>query len=423
MKTMTYMEPDKIRAEYESGNMDVISGILSGTITGDINKTTPTVSEETEEVDENVSVDEEQVVESDVEIKEQIKLDEARRIEELAKLREEQYKLEKDQLMREKRAKQEELEQEKRAREELEKRLQTLTELAAQRPTPSESIAASDEDDDDFIPDYAKETRQIVNEIKASLGEDNPVINNLIVKINKIEQTEQKRLSEIKQQEAEKVQQETMGKLYSEVEEFQIKNPELKTDRPVREIQKDWIQFRKDIGFLVNAKDQYDVDRAIKEYRNGEDIKSLADSRGIQPVPDLDKFEILINLVDLKNGVEYDPYTKQEKPITDNQGNRVRYRSIEEAYRVSQFHNELNKARISSYKEVQDKLNTINSGPVRLPSDAIENHSVRETASDKLTLMQLKPEQYINNPVLLEKVREAYASVGMDLPAYRQKKF
>ena len=127
-----------------------------------------------------------------------------------------------------------------------------------------------------------------------------------------------------------------------------------------------------------------------------------------------------MDLVDLKNGIQYNPKTGEDEYITDSIGNRVRYRSIEEAYKVSNYFDTMNKARIDSYKEVNEKLTARNAAPVVLDVSETAPLETTYTEEQMRELMATPERQLKRNPQLRQQVENLYASLGMEAPKYKR---
>lgn len=318
-------------------------------------------------------------------------------------------------------AREDALQQERANREELERRLQELAQKQTQTTNSDNQSSSSDDEEEAFISDYAKKTRAMVEELRSQTG-DNPVVKELMQKISSIQQEyEQRKLEETKvQQEKQRIEREQ--KLFDGIRQFQSKVPELQTGKDIKEIDQEYSKFRKDIGYLVGAKNSADVEIAIKNYYAGGQVKELAESKGIKAHPDYQKYEQIVNLIDKKNGVVFDAITGQEKPILDDEGNRVRYRSLEEVYKIEKYYEDLNNARRQTLKEVQSKLTNINQAPVTLSNEQTTAFSSGFSAEQEREILNWSPRVWEKDPEKRKMVETVYAKRGLEMPRYRGRK-
>lgn len=310
---------------------------------------------------------------------------------------------------------------ERASKEELEKRLRELDQIRNAAPTvTSEQI--SEEEDENYVSDYAKKTRAMIEEFKATVGEGN-ALKELREKISKIETDydQQKKLT-LELQQKEK-QEEIERKTFDNIRKFQSEHPELQTEVDIVDIDKQYSVFRKNIAHLIKANSTADVDKAIESYNSNGEIKKLADERGIKGVKDFNKYKAIAELIDLKNGVKYDSITGKEIPILDDEGKQVRYRSLDEVYKIKNFYDELNNIRKQTYKEVSRKLEGFENAPVTLPQEKTSTFSSGFTAEQESEILNWNPKNWENSPEKFEMVKKVYNKRGLDVPQYRGRKY
>jgi len=314
------------------------------------------------------------------------------------------------------------IQQEKQSREEIEKRLQELSKLNEQRLSTSSTETEQTTEEDEFVTDYAKSTRKMVEELKSQVGA-NPVIQELYNKINTIESEYQ-----TQKQQSEKLQQERLRKIkedkvFDGIRQFQMQHPELKTNRDIRELDQEYINFRKNVGYAINAKSTVDIDKAIDDYYVGGPTKEILESKGIKPFEEFDKYNNITEIIDLKSGQRYDKQTGHIVPILDEDGNRIRYRSFEEAYKISTYENAINDARKRSFQEVSKKLETINNAPVTIPPSQTDAFKTGFSLEEEKAILSWEPKDWVNNPDRARMVKEVYTKRGLEPPRYRGRKW
>jgi hypothetical protein len=309
----------------------------------------------------------------------------------------------------------EELAKERAAKEELEKKLQQLS--AIKQNEPSNSITTQEEDDE-YASEYAKRTRQMVEDLKNRVG-DNPVVDELVTKINEIQSDFQQRKQAEAREKAEREQREKENRVFENIRDFQRRFPELQTSKDIKDIDQEYTNFRKDIAFLINAKESYQVDKAIEDYFKGGEVRKQADERGIKAIPDFEKYNNIADLIDIKNGIQRDPITGQYVPILDDDGVQVRYRSLDEVYKLKNHENEIINARKQSYHEISKKLETLQNVNVTIKPDKTSPIAGGYTPEQEREILNWKPEVWIRDPDKRRVVEEIYTKHGLELPHYR----
>jgi hypothetical protein len=402
---MTEMTEEEIRREmYENNNVDVINGVINGTIKAKV------AVPETEEVSEPVVTNE--IVEDTVQNTEQEVIPE---IDELERIRRhnEFLKQQADEIKRREAEEKKQLvierEKERKRNEELEQELQRLKENQAKNTSP---ISPTADEDDEYASDYSRRTRQMIEELKQSIGHNatsDPRVSEFIRKFEEKEREEENKRTERKQ--------------LDEIERFQSTYSELKTSKPITEIHKEYLSFIEELASAMNLKSNVQVKKAVEDYYKDGETKKIADKYGLKGPVDYDKYRIIVDLIDLKRGVEYNPYSGREEPILDDEGNRIRYRSLDEAYRVSNYSDEINRRVIGAHKDIQRKLSEINDAPVLMTATEVSQPEQVSTIETDRQLISLDPRQYEKNPELKKAVNEAYMRLGVEPPKYRGRKF
>jgi hypothetical protein len=211
-------------------------------------------------------------------------------------------------------------------------------------------------------------------------------------------------------------------KVFNGIREFQRNFPELQTSKDIEEIEKEYHQFRKDMARATKVSSVYELEKVLSDYFAGGEHKRMAEQKGIRPPEDYQKYLTFVELKDLKNGVQYDPVTGKEIPILNDEGNQVKYRSMEEAYIVKNYKRELEEARKRSSKEIAKKLSEANSGAVQLPSDYVGPAVTGMTVDQERAILKMHPREYMNDPQKFELVKKFYNNLGLDVPQYRGRK-
>lgn len=323
--------------------------------------------------------------------------------------------------------KEEEIKKEREARLELEKKLKELSELQ-QTKTQQQSTTDSytDDSEEEFVSDYAKGTREKVDRLESLInefGSNHPKVKELEEEIRTFREEFKVVMEERQRKAREEEEKRQRDKLYGGIREFQNRYPELKTTVDIEEVDRQYQQFRNDMAVAIKAKSVFELEQAIADYFAGGDYKKIADEKGIKAPADYDKYQAIVELYDMKRGVKYDPVTGKENPILNDEGQRVTYRSLEEAYYVRNREKELADMRRKSSQEIAKKISQINGGAVELPSNMNGQVVQQGYTKDQVnTLLNTDIKAIINDPVKLDEFKRLSIAMGYDAPVYRGRK-
>lgn len=323
--------------------------------------------------------------------------------------------------------KEEEIKKEREARLELEKKLKELSELQ-QTKTQQQSTTDSytDDSEEEFVSDYAKGTREKVDRLESLInefGSNHPKVKELEEEIRTFREEFKVVMEERQRKAREEEEKRQREKLYGGIREFQNRYPELKTTVDIEEVDRQYQQFRNDMAVAIKAKSVFELEQAIADYFAGGDYKKIADEKGIKAPADYDKYQAIVDLYDMKRGVKYDPVTGKENPILNDEGQRVTYRSLEEAYYVRNREKELADMRRKSSQEIAKKISQINGGAVELPSNMNGQVVQQGYTKDQVnTLLNTDIKAIINDPVKLDEFKRLSIAMGYDAPVYRGRK-
>lgn len=323
--------------------------------------------------------------------------------------------------------KEEEIKKEREARLELEKKLKELSELQ-QTKTQQQSTTDSytDDSEEEFVSDYAKGTREKVDRLESLInefGSNHPKVKELEEEIRTFREEFKVVMEERQRKAREEEEKRQRDKLYGGIREFQNRYPELKTTVDIEEVDRQYQQFRNDMAVAIKAKSVFELEQAIADYFAGGDYKKIADEKGIKAPADYDKYQAIVDLYDMKRGIKYDPVTGKENPILNDEGQRVTYRSLEEAYYVRNREKELADMRRKSSQEIAKKISQINGGAVELPSNMNGQVVQQGYTKDQVnTLLNTDIKAIINDPVKLDEFKRLSIAMGYDAPVYRGRK-
>jgi hypothetical protein len=420
---MIFNSTEEVQQSLNSGDKEKELSVANAILAGNIEiKQSEIPKEETDvQLPQNQQTKEEKTEENEEVKVEPIvndSLDEVERQRRYSEFLEKKAQEDNDRYLIELKNREELIKKEKAEREELEKKLRQLEEIKKEQPSTAMSNQDEIDEEDEFATEYSKKTRKMVEELKSQVG-DSPVVKELVEKIRKIESEYETQKNENLKNRQEKERKEQEEKVFDSIRQFQIKYPELQTKQDIQKLDEEYLNFRKNIAYITKAKNSKDLEEAIENYYNDGDIKKLADQHGIKPMEDYNKYITIANLMDIKSGIQRNPKTGEEKPILDENGEQVRYRSIEEVYRLSNYHNDLTKARQNTMKEVSKKLEEIQSAPVTLSPDSTGTFTTGYTQEQIREILSWDPKVWVNDPEKKRIVEEVYLKQGLPPPRYR----
>lgn len=415
------MTVDEIQQKIDEGDMGVINGLIAGEV--------KKVEEAPQQPEQPIQ--QEQPVQEEVQVTEQIedpkvdpeelKREQERRYQEI---QEKQRQLEIERELRAKEAEyQAKLKERERVLEEERQKAQALLEEneKLKRTQSYKDPATEVAEEDEYETESTRRNREKIEELQKSINQtESKVSSEVLEELNQIKKQladEREAKQKAAEEEARKKQEQA---LYDEIRSFQLKNPEVQTSKDIADINKEWIQFRKDLTTLMSPKSVAELEGYVEDYFKGGQTKEIADKNGLKGVTDYDKYSMITNLVDLKNGVEYDTRTGQPRAILDGNGNQVRYRDIGEAYRIRYYHDDLNRARMAGIKDVSNKLTEQQSRAVTINPQETTAITGPSTYDDKMNLLNADPRQLAKNPDLLKQQQELYRSLGLTPPKIPQ---
>lgn len=424
------MTAEEIRQGAYTGDKEKDLQMINAFLSGNVSVKQQEVSnEEPATLDKTVtetSTEGETVTEPDFDVEEE---ERKRRYEQFLKEKELAAQIEeerKKQLLIAKQ-KEEEIKKEREARLELEKKLKELSELQ-QTKTQQQSTTDSytDDSEEEFVSDYARGTREKVDRLESLInefGSNHPKVKELEEEIRTFREEFKVVMEERQRKAREEEEKRQREKLYGGIREFQNRYPELKTTVDIEEVDRQYQQFRNDMAVAIKAKSVFELEQAIADYFAGGDYKKIADEKGIKAPVDYDKYQAIVELYDMKRGVKYDPVTGKENPILNDEGQRVTYRSLEEAYYVMNREKELADMRRKSSQEIAKKISQINGGAVELPSNMNGQVVQQGYTKDQVnTLLNTDIKAIINDPVKLDEFKRLSIAMGYDAPVYRGRK-
>jgi hypothetical protein len=428
MEKMIFESEEAVKQSMNTGDTkkdsEVINAVLSGNIEIKKPETTQqqtiTDTSNIQTVSEQSSTKEE-IKSTNDEVQPTIEIDEIERQKKYNEFLEKKHQEEHNNYLLELKRREEELQKEKVAKEELEKKLRQLSELQNKQPSTSLDTASAISEEDEYASEYSKRTRQMVEELKNQVG-DNPVVKELVEKIRNIESEYSTQKQERLKSKAEEERINKENKLYDNIRQFQLQYPDLRTKKDIKEVDQEYLNFRKDIAYLVKATSGNEVDSTIHDYFNNGEIRKIADSKGIKPVEEYEKYSIIADLIDLKNGIQRDPLTGKENPILDEEGKQVRYKSLDEVLKLSRYYNDITNARKQSFKEISKKLETIENAPKVLEPSETGSFNTGFTKEQEMEILNWNPREWTNDPEKRKIVEQVYLKNGLEIPHYRGRK-
>ena len=313
--------------------------------------------------------------------------------------------------------------------EKLTKELEEKTKVV-EKPKPT---IEEDEDIIDAAPAYSKNNRILIESLKQEIEKLSNVVganNSDKIKIlsDKLEayeiaQEQEKANNAIKQQEEERKR--TKQKLFDSIRSFQNKtgNECFQTKTDPEELAEQYRMFRSEVAEMVGSKQPQDINRAIDSLIRGssnedKEFRQRAVKEGVKIPEELDKFLMISEVNDIKNGIKYNRITGNFDHIKDEFGRPVIKESLDEAYKVSNYYKKINDIRREAAMNYQKKMDVREDSAVVLDNKQTTTEG-EHSAMSKEQLKELlnKPYGlYKNNPKLKEQVEAAYRAVGVQPP-------
>jgi hypothetical protein len=413
IKEVIVKDEADLKSRIDSGDMEAVNAILTNQVR--------VIKEDAPVVNVDVSVlpdgsNEEIVapkVDPEVEnLRRRLEFEQSKKQEELNFIVNE--KIEKERLLNE----------EVRKREELEKRLQELDKL--QRSTSVETATQTTEDEE-FASEYAKQTRRELETLKQQMTAESPVVNQLNERLKKFDELEAERKSQAKKAEDDRKQEEQRKKRLQEITAFAVQHPEFQTKEDFDSVVKEFGSFKNNLAYLNKKFDVDEIDALVMDYfdpNKGAQLREEAAKHGITPPKEAEQFLKTIEVLNFKNGITYDPSLRRFVQDTDEHGNPVHRKSLEEAYLIKNYNSQINAERERAFKTIKNKLDTVQNTPRTLSNSqtsAAPSTEMNETRIKEL--INLDPNVVRKNPELQREVSDAYRLLGMAPPNFSKRRF
>lgn len=420
MENLVFEKPDDVLQSFNTGNKDhdlsVINALLAGNV--QIGQKEEPVAEEvvqTEDTTTENTTDNQDVPPIETPT---VSIDEMERQRRYIEFIEKQKEDERERYLQSLKDREAEIEKRDKAYEELQQRLQQL-EQNNTKPVTRDIVDDDSSEDDEFVSPYTKQTRAMVEELK-SLVEHSPLADaKTLERIKNIEREFEAEKTERQRREKENALKEQERKMFDNIRRVQIAIPELNTTKDIKQLDEDYRIFRKNIADVTKSNSVPALEAAIEDYFKGGETRKLADAVGIKPMDEYQKYNDICELIDFKDGMQYDAKSGKMIPIKDEDGNQIRYRSLEEAYRIKNYQRDIENARIKSYREVNNKLTQFNNAPATIPDNKTDEFSTNISVEKEFEILRMHPREYINKPELHDLVRAVYAKRGLPPPIYK----
>lgn len=416
------MTVDEIQRGYDANDLDIINGVIQGKI-----KTRKEPSVQTDVPAEKPDLGATQTIETPTETNiEPVENDtsiivkhyeeEQARLKRLADDLERQKREETERALIKEQEFQKKIEEERKRSKELEDRIRASV--------PSEPTDKGILDDEPFASDFSKKTRELVEQLQSQSPnkEDVALIKAELQRIKDREAAEDaKRKEEAERRRKEEAEQ----RLFEDINRLQKSYPELQSRKDFREMTDEFNEFRGKLVNTLGVTNPVEQDKLVMKYldpEKGAELRRDLETTGIKPPDDVEKFVQLAGLVDMTRGIEYDPVTEKFVEVKNSYGDPVRYRSIEEAYRVKYFYNEINNAKKKVLTQVKNKLDVVQTSAQNRISNSqsapIEEGLSKEAAGQIIQSAEL----YVYDKNKYETLKRAYAKLNLAPPEYRGKR-
>jgi hypothetical protein len=279
--------------------------------------------------------------------------------------------------------------------------------------TPSKKFE-EDADDEELANNYSKNNRSEIENLKttiASLGSgESDVVRGLVEKIGKLEEQNNTIEAERKRDQDAADRNARMDKMFTSIDKFAEGKDHLKLGRGIKEEYKDHTKLRTRISEYLGTDDDSIVNKTLRGLASNETdffkgMRTKMEELGITIPEGTQNYLKLSDIVDLKRGVTYNSETGVYEDIVDELGNKVCQRSIEDAYKLSNFEGEVTDARVEQSIEIQKQLSNREGSAVSIPPEDLSQGNEEDvmTTEQMNSILDMDPRKIKRNPELMKK--------------------
>lgn len=407
-----YMSSEEVTAKIDAGDVETINGVMSGEIIvgeapeGEASTVTEEVAEVHEEVQEEIPTEPQPVPEP--ESAQEMGIDKSE-YEELLKKYEEERKAREEALRKAK--------EESDRIKELEERFKSISttsiseeaKLNIELPTINEDV-----DDAELAGSFSKNNRLYIDSLRDGLSKAASVeqISALEAKLNQVLEIEKQRAEEQARIAATNAERARQNKMFTEVDEFAKTHEHFQMKRPTSEVFNEVNAFKSRLKEFLRTEDNREVERKYRDIVSGKDTRLIEsiNTVGIELPEDIEAYQKLAEIVDLKNGYQFNKYTGEYEPILDDYGAKVSQRSLEDAFKLSRFSDIIAQAKAEQSEAIQNRLDIReNSATVlseEVTSDGSDSGAI--TVEEANQLLSLPNSVIMKNPALKAKFDQLF---------------
>jgi len=282
-------------------------------------------------------------------------------------------------------------------------------------PVASTPRLKEDETDDEFASNYSKNNRTEIQEMKntvAGLKDITPdALAALVARLDKIDD-DNKLKDEEKDREARvKADADYQTKMFDSIDKFTEGDSKahLKLAKSTKEKYDEHTALRTRITDYLKTDDEKIVEKALRgvvknesEYFKG--MRTKMEGVGIVIPEDTQNYLKLSEIVDLKMGVKYNSITGGYDKIVDEVGVQIRQKSIEDAYKLSNYVEVMSGVAKDQSLKIQQQLSNKEGSAVSIPSANLSqgNESDNMTEDEMNSILDMSARD-LKNPELKKK--------------------
>jgi len=284
------------------------------------------------------------------------------------------------------------------------------------------------EEDLELASNYAKNNRTQISEITAKLdgatsveeiNELRQVVNNLREDANKRAKKDEIRDAQEELDKKEKDKQEYLINLFGQINAFSAGKEHLQLSKDISERYTEHNELRERLGSYLHTEKPELINKALYGMAFNEsefytNMKGDLAKIGVQVPEDTGNYLKLSEIVDLKNGTEYDPATGKTKDIIDSRGRVICQRNIEDAYKLSNYPETIATARKEQTESIQQALSNKANAAVTLPIDASNDGGATTVMTAELAnqIFEMDDHELATNPEFMAQYKEALKFIG-----------
>lgn len=277
------------------------------------------------------------------------------------------------------------------------------------------------EEDPDLATDFEKNTRKLVESIKAntqSTPEQARLLEALQSRLDKIEKADEEAREE-------KARQERLKILYNEMQEFAKGKEHFDVPVAIGDARIEQNRFKEEMSKVlgINLDNHGEVERQYRKIAAEDTVwarqrRELLREKGVE-IPEYTKNYVnLLEIYERKQGRKFNMYSGKYEDITDATGAVSRLPSLDDAFKLSKYYSLVSEAETRASLEIQQKLEEQQDSVAVIDNARTSDLSgkIDISEADAIYLLNLDKQALMNNPDLLRNYSSLMSQLGETVP-------